>query len=121
MTRHACLVIALFLISDSAFGSIFVPDGLQPGDMYHLVFVTDGARDGESNAIADYNAFVQAEAERSGAVTERTGAVVSRSDMRQAIVELIGLSGKSQLVSLSEFWSDEILGLPWLQYKGKCK
>ena len=41
--------------------------------MYHLVLVTEGTRDATSSDIADYNAFVQAEAERDGAVTQNFG------------------------------------------------
>ena len=46
---------------------------LNPGDTYHLVFVTEGTRDATSTDIADYNAFVKAEAERPGATTENLG------------------------------------------------
>ena len=50
-----------------------LPKGLEPGDMYHLIFVTEGKRDPSSADIADYNAFVQAEATRPGALTEESG------------------------------------------------
>ena len=69
--------IAAFLLTavtiTTAHANVLVPDGLQPGDMYHLVFVTEGTRDATSTDIADYNAFVQAEAERPGAITENFG------------------------------------------------
>lgn len=42
--------------------SIFSPAGLNPGDEYRLVFTTAGKRDATSTEIADYNAFVTAEA-----------------------------------------------------------
>jgi len=42
--------------------SILRPAGLNPGDEYRLVFVTEGKRDGLSSSIVDYNAFVTDEA-----------------------------------------------------------
>ena len=48
----------------------FVPPGLSPGDTYHIAFVTSGTRDAFSTDIDDYNAFVQAQALISGAITE---------------------------------------------------
>lgn len=69
----AGLVIATVLAATSARAEVFVPPGLNPGDEYHLVFVTEGTRDATSHDIADHNAFVQAEAEREGATTEDFG------------------------------------------------
>lgn len=40
--------------------------GLNPGDTFHLVFVTAGTRDATSSNIEDYNAFVQGEAALGG-------------------------------------------------------
>ncbi len=51
----------------------FVPSGLNPGDKYHVAFVSEGARDALSSNIADYDAFVQGEAQRTGAITESWG------------------------------------------------
>lgn len=74
---HAIRAIAfsLFLLVDS-YAAIQSPPGLQPGDSYHLVFVTEGSRDpfdndnpADSN-IAIFNEFVQSEARREGALTE---------------------------------------------------
>jgi hypothetical protein len=42
--------------SDAAI--VTVPAGLNPGDLYRLVFVTSTGRDATSSDIADYNAFV---------------------------------------------------------------
>lgn len=39
-----------------------VPDGLSPGDTYHLAFVTSGVTTATSSDIADYNAFVNEQA-----------------------------------------------------------
>ena len=41
---------------------ITLPTGLNPGDTYRLVFVTDGVSAATSSSIATYNAFVSAEA-----------------------------------------------------------
>ena len=40
-----------------------VPACLSVGDTYRIIFVTSGERDATSNAIADYNTFVQAQAD----------------------------------------------------------
>jgi len=37
---------------------VVVPPGLNPGDQYRLVFVTDGTRNAQSTDINDYNTFV---------------------------------------------------------------
>lgn len=52
----------LWFVAATAHASIIVPAGLNPGDTYHLAFVTKGIRNATSASIADYNAFVQAEA-----------------------------------------------------------
>ncbi len=49
----------------AAQGLDVVPPGLQPGEQYRILFLTDGARDATSTDIADYDAFVTAEAESS--------------------------------------------------------
>ena len=51
----------------------YVPDGLSPGDKYHVVFMSEGGRTATSSDISDYNAFVTSEAERVGAITENWG------------------------------------------------
>lgn len=52
----------LWFVAATAHASIFVPTGLNPGDTYHLAFVTRDGRDAFSSVIGDYNAFVQAQA-----------------------------------------------------------
>ena len=42
--------------------TVTVPPGLAPGSSYRLIYLTSGSRDGQSTVIADYNAFVTAEA-----------------------------------------------------------
>ncbi len=45
---------------------ITIPTGLNVGDQYRLVFLTAAATTASSTNIADYNAFVQAQADASG-------------------------------------------------------
>jgi len=76
MTRSISLIPLAWLLVSTAVshaGLSFVPGDLNPGDEYHLAFVTAGTRDGASTDISDYNTFVQSEAERSGATTENYG------------------------------------------------
>ena len=58
-------VVVLALVTSAA-GAIVVPTGLNPGDKYHLVFVTSTTRNATSTSIADYNAFVQSAADAAG-------------------------------------------------------
>jgi hypothetical protein len=55
-------LVGCFVVPLPAVAVVVVPPGLQPGDTYHLVFVTRDFRDATSPNIADYNAFVQAQA-----------------------------------------------------------
>ena len=66
-------VLITMLSSVEVQAEIIVPSGLSPGDKYHLAFVTRGTRDGTSGNVADYNAFVQSQAELSGSITELYG------------------------------------------------
>ena len=61
------LVITAFIgISHVSLAAITtVPDGLNPGDQYRLVFVTAGLRDASSDTINDYNNFVTSQANAS--------------------------------------------------------
>ena len=65
LTVAAGAVVVLGLVTSAA-GAIIVPTGLNPGDKYHLAFVTSGTRDATSTSIADYNAFVQSLADAAG-------------------------------------------------------
>ncbi len=65
----AVVAAATFLMFASAAQAVIVPVGLNPGDTYHLVFVTSGGRDATSSDIDDYNDFVQAQAALSPAIT----------------------------------------------------
>lgn len=52
--------------------TVVVPAGLNPGDSYHLAFITDGKRDATSTNIADYNVFVTGEAALNPGLTGTT-------------------------------------------------
>ncbi len=56
------LTIVLLLIAPSSVRAVVVPTGLNPGDEYHLAFLTAGKRDATAVLIETYNTFVQAEA-----------------------------------------------------------
>ncbi len=60
----ACLL--LLALGSNAFGDILVPAGLNPGDKYHLAFVSSTSRDATSSDIGVYNSFVQAAADAAG-------------------------------------------------------
>jgi len=66
--RRPFAVLALITFAVLAFpasqlpASYIPPSGLTPGSQYQLIFVTAGTRDGSSGNIADYNAFVTAQA-----------------------------------------------------------
>jgi hypothetical protein len=47
-----------FLLDTNLCSAVFVPPGLEPGDSYHLVFVTRVARDATLGEIGVYDAFV---------------------------------------------------------------
>ena len=55
-------MVFLGLAVSSTFADVFVPDGLNPGDEYHLVFVTREAIDAINADINVYNDFAQNQA-----------------------------------------------------------
>ena len=61
-----CAGVALATLGTSAAQAalVVVPTGLNPGDQYRLVFVTDGTRDALSTDINTYNSFVTNEANK---------------------------------------------------------
>ena len=60
--RHAIVAAVLWLGCGLAGGAeagtiLQTPAGLNPGDQFRFVFVTDGIRDATSTNIADYDSF----------------------------------------------------------------
>ena len=69
LLRSCVPLICFSMFSTVAHGAPIVPAGLNPGDEYHLVFVTDATRDATSTDIAVYNSFVQGEAALNPSIT----------------------------------------------------
>jgi hypothetical protein len=53
-----CTTLFMLVAGSASAAVVTVPVGLNPGDMYRLVFVTSSTRNATSTNIADYNAFV---------------------------------------------------------------
>jgi hypothetical protein len=112
------LVLSCTVLNTQA--SVLVPDGLQPGDMYHLAFVTRGERNATSTDIQDYNDFVQLQASANAAltgtdmgVTWRAIASTSATDARDnARVEapVYLMNGTTQIASgFADMWDGSLL------------
>jgi hypothetical protein len=68
---YLCVFLSLLVLSASQVSAAIIPPpGLNPGDHYRLVFVTEGSRDATSSNIDDYNQFVTDEAHRPGSVVD---------------------------------------------------
>jgi len=65
-TGLTALAFLLVPIVSWAVPVVLVPTGLNPGDTYHLAFVTSTVRDATSSNIFDYDAFVQLAANNAG-------------------------------------------------------
>ncbi len=87
------LVLAL-LLSATAYSSItLVPTDLNPGDTYHLAFVTSTTRDATSSNIADYDAFRQPRTGRAGGGLENISWKVTGSTATVNAIDHIGVLG----------------------------
>ena len=72
MTREfisVCGLLSVILIASQVRVDVFVPDDLDPGDQYHLVFVTVGTINGFIADISVYKNFAQTQAEFNLSVT----------------------------------------------------
>ena len=130
------LVMSIVLVA-SPVHAVVIPVGLNPGDPYHLVFVTRGFRDAASSDIADYNTFVNTEAAlnpsltgtdvgvqwfaiaSTGAVDARDNAVVSAPVYQiDGSIKVADGSGDmwdgsiDNRISLDQF-EMTLFGLPW--------
>ena len=63
------VISVLFVLAGSSQADIVSPIGLNPGDAYRIVFVTQGTLDATSSDIADYDAFVTSQANMAGSIT----------------------------------------------------
>lgn len=70
-SRWSAALAMMFVILMASVGqsAAIVPVGLNPGDQYHLAFVTRTVTDAVSSDISVYNAFVQSEAAMNPSVT----------------------------------------------------
>lgn len=123
-----CLGAGVLFPAASA-GSIYVPPGLSSGDTYHLVFVTEGIRDGTSTAIGDYNDFVNAQAARSGSLTETFGidwfaiastATVNARDNAVVSAAVYLLNGTKIANGFADLWDGTLIapGINYDQFGG---
>lgn len=99
-----------------------MPAGLNPGDKYHLVFVTSGTRDATSVAIGDYNTFVDDamgtiddNGFRGGDITWVAIASTSAVDARNNMSYLVGntapvyrLDGTKVADNAADLWDSSI-------------
>ena len=72
-SRCIAVLFLLAMVTNAGAAVPDVPLGVAPGSVYHWAFVTQGTRDATSTAIADYNAFVSAEANAAGSLTASAG------------------------------------------------
>lgn len=63
---HALYASLFFLLSTTANAALVVPAGLNPGDAYHLMFVSSTTRFATSSDIKDYDDHVQSAADAAG-------------------------------------------------------
>jgi len=64
--RFLLAAVAIALSAPSANAALAVPAGLNPGDTYHVIFVSSTMRDATSTNILDYDAHVTAAANAAG-------------------------------------------------------
>ena len=65
------------VLATTANAALVVPNGLSPGDKYHVIFVSSTTRDATSSDIEDYDAHVQAAADAAG-----IGSTIGLNDWR---------------------------------------
>jgi len=123
MKEHTCvLVLVLLLIimisASVTHAALETPEGLSPGDQFHWAFITKGEHQAHYNDIANYNGFVDMEAERDGARTEDLGinwyAVASTETVNAK--DNVNISGPVYRVdgvkiadSAYDFWNESLL------------
>ncbi len=116
----ATIAIAAILLPTSiTSAAVIIPAGLNPGDNYHLVFVTEGIRDAMSINIQDYNDFVQSEAARNSAITGTDIGVQYRAIASTATVDardnalirapVYRIDGTMVATGFADMWDAQIL------------
>ena len=116
--RLVLTILVFSMTAATSQASVFVPAGLQPGDMYHLAFVTAGARDATSTMIGDYNVFVRSQAAMNSALTGTDmgvmyNAIASTSDDIARVNALVAapvylLDGTKIADGFDDMWDGDI-------------
>ena len=123
MLRVMMSTVCLLWFSTIAMADLFipqyVPDGLSPGDTYHLAFTTSTVIDAYSSDIAVYNAHVQAAADAAGIgvgslfgdiqwkAIVSTGAI-SAFDNTNVQGAVYGIDGRLIAVDAADLWDSTI-------------
>ena len=99
--------------------AVFVPAGLNPGDVYQLAFVTTGTTTATSAVIQDYNAFVNAQAALNPALTgtnmgvtwSAIGSTTTVNAQTNALVQApVYLLNSTQIATgFADFWDGSLL------------
>ena len=88
--------------------AVFIPIGLNPGDTYHLAFVSSTTRNATSSDIADYNDHVQAAADAASAASDISGltwnAIGSTSDVNA--IDNVNVTGPVYLLDGTKVAND---------------
>ena len=125
MLKSILTAAVLGVAASVANAAIVVPPSLNPGDKYHLAFVSSTSRNALSSDIADYNAFVQSAADAAGfGITEgvtwyvlaSTSAVDARDNaVVGAATPVYLLNGTTKVADgFADFWDgslDNVLNL----------
>ena len=110
----ACVL--LLPLGSNVFAGIFVPAGLNPGDKYHLAFVSSTSRDATSPDIGVYNSFVQAAADAAG-IGASEGVVwkaiactttVKARDNALVSAPVYRMDGQQLATGFSDLWSSAL-------------
>jgi hypothetical protein len=95
LVQYFPIIFLIVLFSQTALAApvTLVPPDLNPGDTYHLIFVTSQTHDSLSLNIADYDDFVQAVANTAGGGLEAIRWMVIGSTPTVNAIDHIGVAG----------------------------
>ncbi len=119
LTACCCCLCITELTPTALPASVFVPAGLNPGDVYQLAFVTTGTTTATSAVIQDYNAFVNAQGALSPALTgtnmgvtwSAIGSTTTVNAQTNAFVQApVYLLNSTQIATgFADFWDGSLL------------
>lgn len=111
-------VLLVLSVSAATCFAVVVPDGLGPGDAYHLTFVTDGKTDASQSDIDVYNRFVQEQAALNPSLTGvdvgvswfviGSTATVDARDNAQVVAPVFRLDGSRVADSFDDMWDGDL-------------